>query len=163
MPGTVIAAPLSAMTFTEIPGDFRIPVAPRARLGCRGPVAWNLPGRRALWRLLAVIVLAGTMASCADCLFSIRGRVVECGTTVPVGGATISVRIDEGFHEGLYPKTFTTSATGDFKVTNDGTEACGAIQTLTITKAGFVPLSTQVTGDADAQPIELCMTRTASP
>ena len=89
--------------------------------------------------------------------------MVECGTAVPVVGATIAIRIDQGLHEGVYPKTFTTTDTGDFVVTNDASEACGAVQTLTITKDGFLPLSTQVTGAADAPPIGLCMNRPSSP
>jgi hypothetical protein len=109
------------------------------------------------------IAAVGAIASCADCFYAISGHVVECGTTVPVSGATITVRIDDGLHNGVYAKTFTTTDTGDFVVTNDATEVCGTAQTLTFTKNGFAPLSTQVTGAADAPPIDLCMARASGP
>ncbi len=113
----------------------------------------------AMWRIAALLLAMGAMWSCADCFFSIKGRVVECGTTTPIAQASISVRTDKGIHEGTYPKTFATDESGDFEVTNDATEVCGAVQTLTFTKDGFAPMSTQVTGAADSAPIELCMTR----
>lgn len=118
------------------------------------------PGRR-LGRLAIAIVVAGLSAACADCFPEIPGRVVECGTAVPVAGAAISVTIDMGFHEGAYARTFTTDASGNFGVDFGGTESCGAVVTLAFTKSGFTPLMTQVTGAADPPPLEICMTPTA--
>jgi hypothetical protein len=113
--------------------------------------------------LVVAIVAVGLVPSCADCFFSIRGHVVECGTTSPIPNVIITVNADSGLHEGPYPGTFTTGNTGDFVVTNGSSEACGAVQTLTFTKEGFSPLALQVTGEADAPPIDLCMTRMPSP
>ena len=61
----------------------------------------------------------------------------------------------------MYAQTFTTDAAGNFGVDFDGTEACGAVATLTFTKGGFTPLTTQVTGAANPPPLEVCMTRTS--
>jgi hypothetical protein len=108
-------------------------------------------------RLSLAIVATAIAAGCADCFYVIRGRIVQCGTTDAIEGATITVRIDEGYHPGVYGKQFTTTSKGEFAVDNDGTEACGAVQTLTFTKLGFAPLSTQVRGEAKAPALSLCM------
>ena len=102
-------------------------------------------------RLGAAIAAAATIWSCADCFFSIRGHLVECGTTTPIAGASIAQRIDDGFHKGTFAKTFTTGAGGEFDVGNDATEACGALVTLTLTKDGYRPLSMQFKGRANSR------------
>lgn len=110
------------------------------------------------WRLVAAIAATATIASCADCFFSIRGRMVECGTATPIAGAAIVQRIDDGLHNGPYKQTFTTDADGAFDVGNGGTEACGALVTLTFTKDGYTPLSVQFEGKANSPPHGVCMT-----
>ena len=106
--------------------------------------------------------LCAVLTSCSDCFFELEGDVVECGTTTPVPGATVSVHIDNGIH-GMrtLPTTFTTDDDGVFKVTTDGSEVCSATATLTLTKDGFDPLQKQFQGvpKTDA---ELCMTRSGA-
>ena len=102
------------------------------------------------------------LPSCADCFFTMAGHLVECGTTTPVPGASVSVHIDEGLHGArTLATTFTSDDAGMFKVTTDGTEVCSATATLTITKQGFVQLQQQFKG-APKTSAELCMTRSAA-
>jgi hypothetical protein len=115
--------------------------------------------RRACWlRALAGCLLVSVCASCADCFFTMRGHVVECGTSVPVAGASVSVRIDEGIHgPRTLGTTFTTDQAGMFKISTDGSEVCSATATLTITKDGFMQLQQQFEG-APNTTAELCLT-----
>jgi hypothetical protein len=106
--------------------------------------------------------LCGLLAACADCFFTMRGHLVECGTTMPVPEAAISVHIDEGLHGArTLTRTFTTDGAGSFKVSTDGTELCDSTATLTITKQGFDQLQKQFKGLPKTDP-ELCMTRSAA-
>jgi len=116
--------------------------------------------RRACWRRALVgCLLASTSASCADCFFTMRGHVVECGTSAPVAGASVSVRIDEGINgPRALETTFTTDQAGMFKISTDGSEVCSATATLTITKDGFTQLQQQFRG-APNTTAELCLTR----
>jgi hypothetical protein len=105
---------------------------------------------------------AALLASCGDCFFTMKGRLVECGTTAPVPGATISVHIDDGIHGArTLMTTFTSDDAGGFKVTTGGSEVCSATATLTITREGFMPLQQQFKGAPKAT-AELCMTRSAA-
>ena len=106
--------------------------------------------------------LCGVLAACADCFFTMRGHLVECGTSTPVPGASISVHIDERSREArTLEKTFVTDEAGTFNVSTNGTEYCSATATLTITKQGFDQLQKQFKGVPKTDP-ELCMTRSAA-
>lgn len=66
-----------------------------------------------------------------DCFFRVEGHVLDCATSAPLAGATISVHIDQGIHgPRTLPATFTSDAAGRFKVTTDGSETCDATATL---------------------------------
>jgi len=102
------------------------------------------------------------MASCTDCFFTLKGHLVECGTTTPVPGASVSVHIDEGLHgPRTLATTFTSDDAGVFTVTTEGSEVCSATATLTITRPGFMQLQRQFEGARTS--VELCMTRSAPP
>ena len=91
-----------------------------------------------------------------------RGHLVECGTSTPVAGASISVHIDKGTDgPRTLEKTFVTDQAGTFNVSTNGTEYCSATATLTITKQGFDQLQKQFKGLPKTDP-ELCMTRSAA-
>ena len=118
----------------------------------------------AAWRLgFALVAVLLFLSSCADCFLVIQGRLTECGTTAPIGGATVTTMIDQGLH-GAHPLSggFSTTSTGSFKVTTNGTEFCDSWATLTFQKAGFTPLSVQFKGSTKV-PAELCMTPSAGP
>jgi len=121
--------------------------------------AWRAAQARRWAFAAALACLCAVLTSCADCFFTMKGHVVECGTTTPVPGATVSVHIDDGIH-GMrtLPTTSTTDDDGVFKVTTDGTEVCSATATLTLTKDGFDPLQKPFQG-APKNDTELCLTR----
>lgn len=106
----------------------------------------------------ALGLVCALVLSCADCFFTMKGHLVECGTSTPVPGAIVSVHIDDGIHGArtLAP-TFTTDGAGMFKVTTNGTEICSATATLTISKQGFLQLQQQFKGVPKTS-AELCMT-----
>ena len=107
----------------------------------------------------ALACVCALLASCADCFFTMKGHLVECGTTTPVSEASVSVHIDDGLHGArTLATTFTSDGAGMFKVTTDGTEVCSATATLTITKEGLMQLQQQFKG-APKTTAELCMTR----
>jgi len=116
----------------------------------------------ARWAALGAALgcVCALLASCADCVFTMKGHVVECGTTTPVSGASISVHIDAGLHGArTLAMTFTSDAAGMFNVNTNGTELCDSTATLTVTKDGFMQLQQQFKG-VPKMTAELCMTRT---
>ncbi len=116
----------------------------------------------------ALVAVALLMSSCGpwpfgDCFLVVKGRVLECGTTTPVAGATISTRIDRGIHgKRTLSDTFSTDNKGSFEVHTDGSEPCSSWATLTFEKPGFESLSMQFKGSTKT-PAEVCLTRAASP
>lgn len=120
--------------------------------------------RKQSLRFGALGIVCALLGSCADCFFTMRGHVVECGTSTPVSEATVSVHIDDGFHgQRTLKNTFTTDGAGIFEVETHGTEICTATATLTITKAGFMQLQQQFKGATKPKPtVEMCMTPIAT-
>jgi hypothetical protein len=125
------------------------PVANASSVSC-GPAVWRLG--------LALVAVLLLLSSCADCFLDIRGRLVECETSTPIAGATITIVIEQGLHDGPLPGNFATDSTGSFKIQSHGSEHCSSWATLAFQKAGFDPLSVQFKGSPKA-PAELCMTR----
>ena len=118
-------------------------------------------GRVARWVVVGLCGLA--LGACTDCFFGVQGRLVDCTTSAPLAGATIAVHIDQGMHgPRTLPATFTSDATGRFKVTTDGTETCDASATLTFQKDGYTTAEAQFDGapQGDVQP---CLMPVGSP
>jgi hypothetical protein len=116
-----------------------------------------------VWCRFAAGMLGLVLVPACDCFFDVRGRVVECGTAVPVAGATIDLMIDRGFQDrqASYPNAGTTDATGRFSV--GANEPCESWGTLTFKKDGFVTLVPPQFKRSPKNDVELCMTRVAAP
>lgn len=115
----------------------------------------------------AVVVLAACGASVGcyflgDHFFRASGRVVDCSTLTPIGGADIAINVDRGDNPGPYhPEVANaTSAMGQFDLHTD--LSGGTWITLTFKKAGYVPLMYQFQG-APKAPVELCITPLTTP
>jgi hypothetical protein len=113
--------------------------------------------------VVALAILAtGWLASC-DCLFNMEGRVVECGTTIPVSDVPIAIRIDRGHRDRQRDATegpYATNQDGRFRVVVN--DPCRSWVTLTFQKEGYETLQMQYKG-APEDSVSLCMNRAASP
>ncbi|MES1165656.1 MAG: hypothetical protein ABUR63_07865 [Verrucomicrobiota bacterium] len=103
------------------------------------------------------------LGSCTDCFFRVQGHLVDCATSVPLSGATITAHVDQGMHGArTLPTTFTSDAAGLFKVTTDGTETCDVTVTVTFQKDGYTPAETQFKG-APKSDVQQCLTAAGAP
>ena len=109
----------------------------------------------------AALISVSALLTACDCFFDVSGHLFECGTTTPIAGATITLKVDKGFNTGLVvPNAGTTDAQGRFRVGEN--ESCGSTVTLTFEKDGFMPLERQFPG-APKNDVELCMMPAAAP
>jgi hypothetical protein len=95
-----------------------------------------------------------------DHFFFAEGRVVECGTTTPIRGVTVSGHLDKD-DDGNAPRdlledTDVTDASGEFLFATAVEPE--ALITLTFEHAGFTSVVTQLEGTPDG-PLEVCMMR----
>jgi hypothetical protein len=114
--------------------------------------------------LSLVVAAAGfVLGACADCFFQVGGTVTDCSTMLPLAGATLTVRIDDGLHGArALPGTFTTDAAGTYRVPSDGTEICTATATLMFRRNGYAPLDVPIQGKRDDR-VDACMKPVAGP
>jgi hypothetical protein len=114
-------------------------------------------------RLAALLAGVAALTAClGDHFFRVQGRVVQCGTVTPLAGVTITGFVDKDFNGGKHalPAPFVTDAQGRFAV--DTADEYGSWVTLTLEKAGFAPLSTQLKGATD-KALELCLEPASTP
>ena len=123
----------------------------------------RIAGRGRVTRWIAAGMGWLAVGSCADCFFHLQGHLVDCATNAPLSGAAITVHVDQGTHGArTLSTTFTTDASGLFKVDTDGTESCGAWVTLTFQKDGYTPADVQFQGTPKSD-VQQCLTSGVAP
>ena len=120
-------------------------------------------GRLAALGLALVMLGLPLIFACADCFFQFEGQVVDCGTAAPVAGATITAMIVGGIHGSHpLPGSFLADSAGDFEIPSISSEVCGSSATLMVTKAGYLPLTTQVMGNPKGR-VVVCLMPASMP